>query len=318
LPVVLIQCTKQIIFLNQLLIIFGEALVKIPGLDGTGKMGKSEGNAIYLVDEPKAIREKVMKAVSDSGPTQENQEMSEPVKNLFTLMNVISEADTFKFFIEKYNSCTIRYGDMKKQLAEDIKPLDLPIQLNRSAHNSFVGTIFPFKIDQDLTTRIRQLAKDRHLTLFMVLLTAFFTLLHRYSRQEVISLRSLTVGRSRADFEKIIGFFANPIILRADFSRHPKFKDILNQVRQTVSKAIEHQDFPFELLMEKLRFGRDSSANPNPEVMFILQTPQRFISVRRAKNQLSQTGVFTPGKTGIRIDLGGLVVEKCNPKPGLL
>jgi len=203
----------------------------------------------------------------------------------------------------------------QKQLAEDIKPLDLPIQLNRSAHNSFVGTIFPFKIDQDLTTRIRQMVKDRHLTLFMVLLTGFFTLLHRYSHQEVISLRSLTVGRSRADFEKIIGFFANPIILRTDFSRQPIFKDILNQVRQTVSKAIEHQDFPFELLMEKLRFGRDSSSNPNPEVMFILQTPQRFISVRRAKNQLSQTGVFAPGKTGIRIDLGGLVVEKCNPKP---
>jgi len=123
---------------------FGEALVKIPGLDGTGKMGKSEGNAIYLVDEPKAIRKKVMKAVSDSGPTQENQEMSEPVKNLFTLMNVISEADTFKFFIEKHNSCTIRYGDMKKQLAEDIIKFNAPIReriIEIMADDTYLGKV---------------------------------------------------------------------------------------------------------------------------------------------------------------------------------
>jgi tryptophanyl-tRNA synthetase len=107
---------------------FNETLVKIPGLDGTGKMGKSEGNAIYLVDEPKVIRKKVMRAVSDSGPTQENQEMSEPVKNLFTLMDVLSDADTFQFYLEKYNSCKIRYGDMKKQLAEDIISFNTPIR----------------------------------------------------------------------------------------------------------------------------------------------------------------------------------------------
>jgi len=107
---------------------FNKTLVKISGLDGTGKMGKSEGNAIYLIDEPKVIRKKVKSAVSDSGPTQENQEMSEPVKNLFTLMNVISEADTLQFYLEKYNSCNIRYGDMKKQLAEDIINFNAPIR----------------------------------------------------------------------------------------------------------------------------------------------------------------------------------------------
>jgi len=107
---------------------FGETLVKIPGLDGTGKMGKSEGNAIYLIDEPQVIRKKVLKAVTDNGPTQENQEMSEPVKNLFTLMDIISEADTFQFYLEKYNSCKIRYGDMKKKLAEDIISFNTPIR----------------------------------------------------------------------------------------------------------------------------------------------------------------------------------------------
>jgi len=109
---------------------FGKELIKIPGLDGTGKMGKSEGtdNAIYLADTPQQIRKKVMKAVTDSGPTSPNQQMSEPVKNLFTIMSIVSSHDTYSFFIEKYNNMTIRYGDMKKQLAEDIINKLKPIQ----------------------------------------------------------------------------------------------------------------------------------------------------------------------------------------------
>lgn len=99
---------------------FGETLIKIPGLDGKGKMGKSEGNGIFLSEDPESIRQKVMHAVTDSGPTRNNQEMSEPVKNLFTLMNVVSESGTVEFFREKYNNCEIRYGEMKQQLADDI------------------------------------------------------------------------------------------------------------------------------------------------------------------------------------------------------
>ncbi len=123
---------------------FGEKLVKIPGLDGTGKMGKSEGNAIYLIDEPQVIRKKVMRAITDNGPTQENQEMSEPVKNLFTLMDVISEADSFQFYLEKYNSCKIRYGDMKKQLAEDIISFNAPIReriIEIMADDTYLGKV---------------------------------------------------------------------------------------------------------------------------------------------------------------------------------
>ncbi|MBA7543004.1 Tryptophan--tRNA ligase [subsurface metagenome] len=99
---------------------FGESLIKIPGLDGKGKMGKSEGNGIFLSEDPESIRQKVMRAVTDSGPTRNNQEMSEPVKNLFTLMNVVSESGTVEFFRNKYNNCEIRYGEMKQQLADDI------------------------------------------------------------------------------------------------------------------------------------------------------------------------------------------------------
>jgi len=109
---------------------FGEELVKIPGLDGTGKMGKSEGegNAVFLADEPNVIKKKVMRAVTDAGPTEKNSVKPEPIENLFSLMKVVSDATTVEYFDEKYNSCEIRYGDMKKQLAEDITKFTEPIR----------------------------------------------------------------------------------------------------------------------------------------------------------------------------------------------
>jgi tryptophanyl-tRNA synthetase len=107
---------------------FGKQLVKVPGLDGTGKMGKSEGNGIFLCDDPNEIRKKVMKAVTDAGPAQMNQEKPEVIENLFTLMKLVSTIDTVNYFDEKYNSCTIRYGDLKKQLAEDIIAFTNPIR----------------------------------------------------------------------------------------------------------------------------------------------------------------------------------------------
>ncbi|MBR7102585.1 MAG: tryptophan--tRNA ligase, partial [Tidjanibacter sp.] len=96
---------------------FGQDLVKIPGLDGTGKMGKSEGNGIYLSDPDDVIRKKVMRAVTDAGPQEPNSPISEPIANIFTIMQAVSEQSTIDFFKEKYASCEIRYGDLKKQLA---------------------------------------------------------------------------------------------------------------------------------------------------------------------------------------------------------
>lgn len=107
---------------------FGADLVKIPGLDGNGKMGKSEGNGIYLNDTDADIRKKVMRAVTDSGPVEPNSPMSEPVANIFTLMKAVSAPDTIEFFRGKYNDCSIRYGDLKKQLAEDIISVVSPIR----------------------------------------------------------------------------------------------------------------------------------------------------------------------------------------------
>lgn len=107
---------------------FGKEPIRVPGLDGYGKMGKSEGNGLFLADSDKEIRRKVMRAVTDSGPTEPNQKMAEPIENIFSIMKLVSEEDTYSFFLDKYNDCSIRYGDMKKQLAEDIIELISPIR----------------------------------------------------------------------------------------------------------------------------------------------------------------------------------------------
>ncbi len=107
---------------------FGGAPVKVPGLDGSGKMGKSEGNCIYLIDEPKALRKKVMRAVTDEGPQAPDSPMSEPVANLFSLLELTSAPEVVESFRKSYADCSIRYGDLKKQLAEDILAITTPIR----------------------------------------------------------------------------------------------------------------------------------------------------------------------------------------------
>lgn len=102
--------------------------LKVPGLDGSGKMGKSEGNCIYLMDDAETIRKKVMKAVTDSGPTIPNSEKPEVIQNLFTFLDIVSTKETYTYFHEKWNDCSIRYGDLKKQIALDITAFNAPIR----------------------------------------------------------------------------------------------------------------------------------------------------------------------------------------------
>lgn len=123
---------------------FGGDAVKVPGLDGSGKMGKSEGNAIYLIDDAATIRKKVMKAVTDSGPTEPNSEKPEAIANLFTMLKIVSSPDTYDYFNDKYNTCQVRYGDLKKQLAEDIIQFTTPIReriLDFSANSEYMDRV---------------------------------------------------------------------------------------------------------------------------------------------------------------------------------
>jgi len=109
---------------------YGSELIKVPSLDGAGKMSKSENQyaTLYLSDPDDLIRKKVMKAKTDSGPTEPNTPKPDYIENLFLLMNLASAPDVIKKFEEDYNACTIRYGDMKKQLAEDMVRFIAPIR----------------------------------------------------------------------------------------------------------------------------------------------------------------------------------------------
>ena len=123
---------------------FSDKALKVPGLDGSGKMGKSTGNCIYLRDDDKTITKKVMKAVTDSGPTEPNSEKPEVIENLFTFLRIASTPDTYQYFDEKWNDCSIRYGDLKKQIAQDLCTIVAPIR----------ERIEQFSADTDLLDKI--------------------------------------------------------------------------------------------------------------------------------------------------------------------
>jgi tryptophanyl-tRNA synthetase len=114
---------------------FNHELVKVPSLDGTGKMSKSENQmaTLYLSDEEDAIRKKIMKARTDNGPTENNSVKPDYIENIFLLMKLVSTKETLEYFEGKFNDCSIRYGDMKKQLAEDMVKFISPIREKISA-----------------------------------------------------------------------------------------------------------------------------------------------------------------------------------------
>jgi len=147
---------------------YGTQLVKIPGLDGAGKMGKSEGegNAVFLSDPPEVIRKKVMRAVTDSGPTTENQPKPEAIQNIFKLMEVVSTTETLRHFEELYNSMKIRYGDMKKQLAEDMIVFTAPLRekiLVLSSDDAFIHKVAKQGAEKARASASKTLSEARRL-----------------------------------------------------------------------------------------------------------------------------------------------------------
>ncbi|MEE1207502.1 MAG: tryptophan--tRNA ligase [Muribaculaceae bacterium] len=145
---------------------FRGAPVKVPGLDGSGKMGKSEGNCIYLIDEPKALRKKVMRAVTDEGPQTPNSPQSEPIANLFTLLELTSEPQVVQQFRDAYADCSIRYGDLKKQLAEDILKVTTPIRERINdilADEDYMRKVLARGADRAREQASKTLAEVRHI-----------------------------------------------------------------------------------------------------------------------------------------------------------
>lgn len=130
-------------------------------------------------------------------------------------------------------------------------------------------------LDRQLTRRVHEFASAHRVTSFMVLLSAFNALLHRYSGNEDIAIGTASAYRTRAEFEKIVGFFVNALVLRTRLSAEMSFLALIKQVRQTSLEAFENQDVPFEKLVEVLRPARRAGVNPFFDVMFIYQnTPE--------------------------------------------
>jgi len=189
----------------------------------------------------------------------------------------------------------------KKQLAGPLPVLNLPTDRPRPPIQMFRGAQHDFTLNDELARRLRALAKAEGATLYMVLLAAFELMLYCHTGQEDILVASPMVGRSRAEFEGLVGFFANPVVLRANLSGNPTFREFLGQVRQTVLAALEHQDYPTLRLVQRLRPPRDLSRSPLCQIMFVLDKPHRVAE--------QAVPAFARGETGLRMDLGGFVME---------
>jgi condensation domain-containing protein len=189
----------------------------------------------------------------------------------------------------------------RSQLAGELPVLDLPTDRLRPATQTYRGASHDFTLEDELSGRLRSFAKDHGTTLYMVLLSVFQILLSYHTGQEDLQVGSPMVGRSRAEFEGIVGLFTNPVVLRANLSGDPAYPAFLAQVRQTVLGALEHQDFPTVLLVERLRPLRDLSRPPLCQVMFVLDKPHRFAE--------PGSPTFAAADSGLRMNPGGLMLE---------
>jgi len=136
---------------------FGQELIKIPGLDGSGKMGKSEGNCIYLFDEPKTIEKKVKGALTDNGPEGQNTPKPDYIENLFSILKVVSTPDVVAYYDNLWNAGETKwYGNLKKQLAEDIIKVTTPIRERINAIKN--DTVYLHKVRKEGAEKARESA----------------------------------------------------------------------------------------------------------------------------------------------------------------
>ncbi len=159
----------------------------------------------------------------------------------------------------------------KQRLSGAKEFLDLPTDRRRPAAQTFRGAVETRRIRRETLNSLKQISRRERVTLFMVLLASFKALLYRYSRQEDILVGSPIAGRTQIETEGSIGFFVNTLVLRTDLSGNPSFRELLRRVRDVVFGAFEHQDLPFEKLVEELQPARSAAQGPLIQVMFVLQ-----------------------------------------------
>jgi amino acid adenylation domain-containing protein len=189
----------------------------------------------------------------------------------------------------------------QRNLAGELPLLDLPTDKPRPLVQTHQGASDSIKLDVRLTRDLKAVARHNEATLYMTLLAAFQVLLYRYTGQEDIVVGCPTAGRNHPLLGALVGYFVNPVAMRASLSGDMLFKEFLAHVRQTVLAAFEHRDYPFSLLVERLKPKRDPSRSPLFQVMFsMLKAPLAY------EQKLPS---FALGDDGVKIELGGLSLE---------
>ena len=159
----------------------------------------------------------------------------------------------------------------RERLGEGLETLDLPTDHPRPAIQSFRGARESFRLSPELAREVRALTRREGVSLFMTLLGAFATLLHRYGGQEDIPVGTPVASRNRLEIEGLIGVFINTLVMRVDLSGEPSFRDLLARVREVALGAYGHEDMPFERLVNELQPERDLARSPLFQAMLILQ-----------------------------------------------
>jgi amino acid adenylation domain-containing protein len=158
-----------------------------------------------------------------------------------------------------------------RELSGKIPPVNLPADYRRPRVQTFSGSSLPFTLSKRLTQQLKEIGARQQTTLFMTLLAGFQVLLHRLTGQKQIVVGSPTTGRPRVEFANVVGYFVNPLPLRADFSERPVFSQFMAQLRKTVMGAFAHELYPFPLMVEALGIPRDFSTSPVFQTMFVFQ-----------------------------------------------
>ncbi len=176
----------------------------------------------------------------------------------------------------------------RRQLAGAPAALELPTNRPRPAIQTFRGKQLSFRFPQKLSEALKALGRREGTTLFMTLLAAFQTVLHRYTDQDDLVVGTVTTSRKRSEFDELLGFFLNTLVLRTDLSGNPTFRELLARVRKVTVNALANGDVPVHRLVKELERERDPSRNPLFQVMFVLEPP---LPATRPGWELSQVDV---------------------------
>jgi amino acid adenylation domain-containing protein len=186
----------------------------------------------------------------------------------------------------------------QQQLSGQLPVLNLSSDRPRPSVQTYRGLSFGWKIEGELPEKLRALCRQNNTTLYMTLVAAYLTLLHRYTGDQDLMIGSPVSGRNRAQLAGLIGYFVNPVLLRVDLSGHPTFTAFLDQVRRRVLSAMAHQDYPFPMLVERLQPTRDPSRSPLYQASFVLQ--------RERGRQEKNLSLLAVGEQGARVKFGEL------------